>query len=209
MPEIYPPLDPDPGRSRGFNPANNHYGIDYNCWTGAEVYCCADGTVLRVANETGGYGNIVEIRHDDGWTTRYAHLSRVDVAAGEYVNVRQLVGLSGGAAGAPGAGNSTGPHLHYETRWMNNPVDPDNVLIPWPNEPYTRPTLHEGDCMRMIQNNPATGGDGKWYLVTCNGLQEIPPLDVWNFAIAGIPHSDQGSGPVIIALDQAIQAAKT
>lgn len=65
-----------------------------------------------------------------------------------------------------------------------------------------------GDCMRLIQNTPESGGDGKWYLVTCNGLTEVTPLDAWNYALAGIPHGP-GSGPVIVALDQAIERAKT
>jgi hypothetical protein len=80
----------------------------------------------------------------------------------------------------------------------------------WPDLPrVTAPPSHqEHGCMHIIQNNPATGGDGKWYLATCNGLTEIPPVDAYNFALAGIPHSDQGSGPVIVALDAAIDRTK-
>lgn len=83
----------------------------------------------------------------------------------------------------------------------------------WPDLPRVAsaplpPHAQEHGCMHIIQNNPASGGDGKWYLATCQGLTEIPPIDAYNFALAGIPHSDQGSGPVIVALDAAIDRAK-
>ncbi|MGX5720107.1 M23 family metallopeptidase [Shinella zoogloeoides] len=98
-----------------------HAGIDFRAATGTEVHCTGAGTVT-VAGRTGGYGNMVEIDHGNGLTTRYAHLSRVLVKIGDHVEASDPVGLSGTT------GRSTGPHVHYEVRRNGKAVDPMRFL---------------------------------------------------------------------------------
>lgn len=94
-----------------------HAGIDYPVVTGTPVVSAAAGTVLR-AGRAGAYGLLVEIDHGNGHMTRYAHLSRVEVAAGQEIAASERVGLSGST------GRSTGPHLHYEIHVDGTAVDP-------------------------------------------------------------------------------------
>jgi murein DD-endopeptidase MepM/ murein hydrolase activator NlpD len=94
-----------------------HAGIDFAAGAGTEVRATAAGTIVS-AGWQGGYGQMVEIRHANGMSTRYGHLSRTLVSAGEQV-------LAGAPIGTVGAtGRATGPHLHYETRRDGTPVDP-------------------------------------------------------------------------------------
>lgn len=94
-----------------------HTGVDFRASTGTPVMATAAGRVSR-AGRAGGYGNLVEIDHGGGYTTRYAHLSRIDVRRGQSVSPGQVIGAAGST------GRSTGPHLHYETRVRGRPVDP-------------------------------------------------------------------------------------
>ena len=98
-----------------------HAGIDFRASTGTQIRSTGAGTVI-VAGRNGGYGNMVEIDHGDGLTTRYAHLSRVLVKVGDHVEAADPVGLSGTT------GRSTGPHLHYEVRREGKAVDPMRFL---------------------------------------------------------------------------------
>ncbi len=68
------------------------------------------------------------IIHSNGLATLYAHMSRLDVEQDQYVSRGEIIGLSGGRPGSPGAGFSTGPHLHYEVRQDGVPVNPMTFL---------------------------------------------------------------------------------
>lgn len=117
--------------SQGFHPG--HPGIDYGVPVGTPIQASASGTVTHASNDDpNGYGNQVDIDHGGGWMTRYAHLSVIAVAVGQQVQAGQVIGASGGAAGAPGAGNSTGPHLHFEIRSGGNPLDPAQYVTGTP-----------------------------------------------------------------------------
>ena len=94
-----------------------HPGIDLAGPLGTPVYATADGTVDR-AEWFGGYGNMVEIDHGKGLQTRFGHLSRLMVQAGEHVTRGMLIGLMGST------GRSTGSHLHYEVRIDGRAVNP-------------------------------------------------------------------------------------
>lgn len=94
-----------------------HTGVDLKAASGTEVHATASGEVVT-ADWEGAYGRMVEIRHDNGITTRYAHLSGISVTVGERVGRGDVVGHLGSS------GRSTGPHLHYETRLEGRPVDP-------------------------------------------------------------------------------------
>ncbi|MTI46016.1 peptidase M23-like protein [Roseibium hamelinense] len=94
-----------------------HTGMDFRATYGSRIYSAGPGTVIH-AGWKGGYGKMVEIRHTNGFVTRYAHLSRLQVAEGTHV-------LSGDVIGNVGStGRSTGPHLHFEVRHHGKPLDP-------------------------------------------------------------------------------------
>lgn len=101
-------------------------GIDYGCPKGTPVYAAHDG-VTEVRYETSGYGYHVRIRKDDILTI-YAHLSLIGIGDKLKVKVGELLGYSGGVPGEPGAGTSTGAHLHFELRVNNMPTDPTPYL---------------------------------------------------------------------------------
>lgn len=99
-----------------------HTGVDIATSLGTPVYATADG-VVNVANfSTGGYGYVVKIDHSLGFMTYYAHLSKIVVQKGMFVKRGQLLAYSGNT------GNSTGPHLHYEVRFLGNVIDPKNFM---------------------------------------------------------------------------------
>ncbi|MCL6751443.1 peptidoglycan DD-metalloendopeptidase family protein [Nostoc sp. CCCryo 231-06] len=85
-----------------------HKGIDVANSTGTPVVASAEGTIEKAGWNKGGYGNLVEIRHPDGSTTRYAHNSKLLVQPGQQVNQGDTIALMGST------GHSTGPHTHFE-----------------------------------------------------------------------------------------------
>lgn len=98
-----------------------HTGLDMRGDTGDLVRATANGTVTS-AGPNGGYGKMVEIEHQNGLSTRYAHLSSIDVKVGQSVKIGHVIGRIGST------GRSTGPHLHYETRVDGEAVDPQKYL---------------------------------------------------------------------------------
>lgn len=98
-----------------------HGGIDFAGPEGTHVFSVAPGIVVYAGAKT-GYGNVVEVSHGDGMSTRYAHASRVAVKVGELVNKDQLVAYMGST------GRSTGSHLHYEVLRNGKQVDPATYI---------------------------------------------------------------------------------
>jgi len=98
-----------------------HEGQDIDAAYGTPVAVAASGKIT-IAGWQRGYGNVVYVDHGSGLSTRYGHLSRIDVAIGQEVTLGQTIGLVGST------GRSTGPHLHYEVRINNQPVDPRKYL---------------------------------------------------------------------------------
>jgi murein DD-endopeptidase MepM/ murein hydrolase activator NlpD len=94
-----------------------HEGLDIAVDFGAPVTATADGLVIYAAPHA-GYGNLVIVYHSNGITTRYGHLSRISVEAGQRVKRSDQIGNAGST------GRSTGPHVHYEIRENDQPVDP-------------------------------------------------------------------------------------
>ncbi len=99
-----------------------HAGVDFVAETGADVQTTGAGTVIN-ASFSGGYGNMVEVDHGRGITTRYGHLSQILVRQGEKVSIGDVIGRAGST------GRSTGPHVHYEVRLNDTPVDPMRFLV--------------------------------------------------------------------------------
>ena len=98
-----------------------HTGLDFRSSIGDPVRATANGTV-DTAGWNGGYGKMVEIDHGNGFSTRYGHLSEIEVKVGQHVKIGQIIGRVGST------GRSTGPHLHYETRIDGDAVDPQKFL---------------------------------------------------------------------------------
>jgi len=99
----------------------SHPGFDIAAASGSEVSAAARGTVVH-AGPAGTYGNLVTLRHDSGFETRYAHLSAVEVNVGDVVEPGQNLGKVGTT------GHSTGPHLHFEVRHDGAAIDPAPLL---------------------------------------------------------------------------------
>ncbi|MFO7659057.1 MAG: M23 family metallopeptidase [Bacteroidales bacterium] len=97
---------------------SEHQGYDYVAPAGTKIYATGNGIVTLSKYSRKGYGNEVIIDHNFGFSTRYAHLSKILAEQGDSVKRGQVIGLVGST------GRSTGPHLHYEVRYMGKPVNP-------------------------------------------------------------------------------------
>lgn len=98
-----------------------HEGMDFAGSTGTPIVAGGDGTVVFAGRQS-GYGNMVDIRHSNGFMTRYGHMSRIRVSEGQRVSRGELIGDMGNT------GRSTGPHLHYEVHRNGSPVDPSTFI---------------------------------------------------------------------------------
>ncbi|MBR1630860.1 MAG: peptidoglycan DD-metalloendopeptidase family protein [Paludibacteraceae bacterium] len=99
-----------------------HYGTDLKLQIGDTVHAAFDGKVRITNYEPKGYGNYVVIRHDNGLETVYAHMSKILVVQNQRITRGQAIGLGGNT------GRSTGPHLHFETRYLGNAIDPTMIF---------------------------------------------------------------------------------
>lgn len=99
-----------------------HQGLDIAADMGVPVLAIAPGEVIYAGSHLTGYGNVVILRHDQETTTTYAHNKALKVKQGDKVRAGQLIALLGST------GHSTGPHLHFEFRRGNVPVNPRTVL---------------------------------------------------------------------------------
>ena len=105
----------------GMRRGRRHQGVDLPLKTGEPIYATFTGKV-RVSKYWGAYGNIVIIRHENGIETFYAHLSQRLVEANDWVNAGDVIGYGGST------GRSTGPHLHFETRYKGYAFDPQWLI---------------------------------------------------------------------------------
>lgn len=113
--EVYPRGKFGPRRGR------RHQGVDLPLKVGDPVYAAFTGKV-RLSKYYGAFGNLVVIRHENGIETFYAHLSKRNVQVGDWVNAGDVIGLGGST------GRSTGPHLHFETRYKGYAFDPQWLI---------------------------------------------------------------------------------
>jgi murein DD-endopeptidase MepM/ murein hydrolase activator NlpD len=105
-----------------------HFGLDYAANTGTPIYATADG-VVAYAKKKGGYGNFLLINHPYGFSTAFGHLHRYAVSEGDYVYKGDIVGYVGNT------GRSTGPHLHYEIRYLHKWLNPQS-FVHWSKNNY-------------------------------------------------------------------------
>ena len=94
-----------------------HHGCDFSVSIGTPVYAPADGVIKR-AYYLGGFGNHIKIDHSGGYSTVFAHLSKINVKSGQKVVRGEIIGLTGNS------GRSTAPHLHYEVHYYGEPENP-------------------------------------------------------------------------------------
>ncbi len=106
--------------------AKMHSGLDFAVRTGTQLIATGSG-VVKFAGVKSGYGNTIDIYHGDGIVSRYAHLSRIFVKVGDRVVNGQNIGATGST------GRSTGPHLHYEIRLYNKPINPYIYIYKYKN----------------------------------------------------------------------------
>jgi murein DD-endopeptidase MepM/ murein hydrolase activator NlpD len=98
-----------------------HSGMDMAAPAGAAVLSAGNGVVVD-AGRDGAYGNKIDIDHGNGVISRYGHLNRINVRKGEFVTTGQAIGIQGST------GRSTGPHLHYEVRYFDKPINPQRFI---------------------------------------------------------------------------------
>jgi murein DD-endopeptidase MepM/ murein hydrolase activator NlpD len=115
-----------------------HYGLDFVAPVGTKIYSTGDGIVTLSKYSRKGYGNEIIINHSFGYSTRYAHLNEIFIKEGEKVKRGQLIGTLGNT------GRSTGPHLHYEIRYNNKPINPIY---------YYSDEISEEEYERMLNNS--------------------------------------------------------
>lgn len=106
----------------GFRKGRYHNGIDIDLETGDTVTSAWDGKVRYAQYNEGGFGNLVIVRHNNGLETFYAHLSKISVAPNQEVKAGELLGLGGNT------GHSRGSHLHFEIRFYDAPLNPEEVI---------------------------------------------------------------------------------
>lgn len=105
----------------GFRKRRFHYGIDIKLETGDSVLAAFEGKV-RIAKKSATYGNVIVIRHNNGLETLYAHLSKINVEVDQNIDAGECIGLGGNT------GRSSGSHLHFEVRFMGQPINPNEII---------------------------------------------------------------------------------
>lgn len=160
-----------------------HMGTDMGVPQGTELRATADGVISAIYVDNGS-GNGVDIRTDDGYVIRNWHLSEFRCTRGQRVSAGEVIGLTGGAKGTWGAGNSTGPHLHWEIRTNSN-FTQTGWLDPRPLNPIyfgELPVADDGDeDMKQIAFN------GRRYLVGMGAISSIPVGEDVGDRISGQP----------------------
>lgn len=106
----------------GYRWGKQHQGLDLSLNFGDTVVAAFDGIVRYAKPNSGGYGNCIVIRHNNGLETLYGHLNNINVSENQFVKSGELIGLGGST------GHSTGPHLHFETRYKGIAIDPQLLI---------------------------------------------------------------------------------
>jgi hypothetical protein len=117
-----------------------HSGIDFPVPYGTLIQAAGVGTTVFAGYNSGGYGNLVVVQHRLGYTTWYAHMSRITSWAGEHVEGGTRIGYVGST------GHSTGPHLHFEVRLNNVPIDPMPYMLAGTAAKAGQPVTVKASC---------------------------------------------------------------
>lgn len=119
MSQFTPPLRGSVFSKYGPRRRRNHNGVDIPLKTGEPIMAAFDGKIRYAKYNSGGFGNLVIVRHVNGLETWHAHLSKLNVTVGDYVKSGQVIGFGGNT------GRSRGPHLHFEVRYKDQTFDPE------------------------------------------------------------------------------------
>lgn len=122
MDDFHPPVTGRVSSRYGPRGRASHNGTDVPLKVGEPIYAAFDGKVRYSRFNTGGYGNLVIIRHSNGLETWYAHLVRNNVQVGDYVKAGAVIGFGGNT------GRSRGAHLHFEVRYCDQSFDPEHII---------------------------------------------------------------------------------
>lgn len=153
----------------GFRRWKFHYGIDLRLAVGDSVRCAFDGRV-RIARRGKAYGNYVVVRHHNGLETTYAHLSKILVKVNDNIKSGDLVGWGGNT------GRSTGPHLHYEIRYLGQAIDPMMIIDFEEAKPYNTTlmlTAHHFEYVKEVEKLRywvVHSGDSLWSISQKTGV---------------------------------------
>lgn len=131
-----------------------HYGIDIKAQTGDTIYAAFDGKIRVKSYESRGYGYYLVIRHVNGLETVYGHLSKFIVDENDFVKSGQPIGLAGNT------GRSYGSHLHFETRFLGKPINP-NFIIDFPSK-----TVHKDEYLVTNSSYNKTNNSSKAVIKT-------------------------------------------
>ncbi len=166
-----------------------HRGIDIAAPTGTSVRAAKSG-IVTYAGEMGSYGNVVFIDHGNGFSTRYAHLSAINCKVGDNIKMGDVLGLVGST------GNSTGPHLHFETLINNIPKNPMNFLKDG-NAGVTSPSEDYEAYMKAYGNRTVKVTDQAITVTAPNGQTATTPVEAPAKEAVTPPVSTAGNGPLV------------
>ena len=187
--------------------STNHMGVDYGIPQGTNIAIKKPGKVIDTTVPAIGNNGEVYIQHDDGSRSRYLHMSKVAVSPGTILTPGMLIGETGGEPGTPGAGPTTGPHLHFEyypTR-SGGPVDGSpfassvftvgGEVTSTPATPPTPPIVSPGATPPAT---PAPGATSGLFDLSQTGISALPPIVVPGSASASmLPPSMKMSSPLL------------
>ena len=127
-----------------------HAGIDLTCTRGEDILAPADGVVETVRSSNRGYGNYLTLSHSFGFTSAFAHLDKFKVKSGQFVSKGDVIAQCGNT------GHSTGPHLHYEIRFLDRTLNP-KYLMDWTPENFNSAFEKEkmikwGSLIELVDN---------------------------------------------------------
>jgi murein DD-endopeptidase MepM/ murein hydrolase activator NlpD len=183
----YPVTSPFGMREDPKNPGSKefHTGTDFGVPSGTPIKAVADG-VVALAEEYGGYGKAVIIRHADGLSTIYGHLSEIKVSEGKEVKQGDVIGLSGNT------GRSTGPHLHFEIRENGQPVDPSLYIAGIKTfsggEVYYVAELNRIMLLETAASFMKNEENIGWLLDSSDSSMEVPPWQKYDIKPGEIPN---------------------
>ncbi|CAH0532731.1 hypothetical protein VST7929_00576 [Vibrio stylophorae] len=156
-----------------------HLGIDLTCKRGTDIIAPADGVIELARKSKQGYGNLIKMRHSFGFMTMFAHMHEFKVKSGQFVKKGTVLGTCGNS------GNSTGPHLHYEVRFLARPINPKHFMD-WSSTNFDQlfekeKSVHWASLVELVGGIVAvpvqltTHDDGSSTLTVAN---KKPPQDV-------------------------------
>ena len=106
-----------------------HGGVDLGCPQGTKIIAPCSGSVVAIDHDHSIAGGLLMVRdYETQWGFVFCHLSRIDLELGDKVTAGTVVGVSGGTPGLPGAGYSTGAHLHVSAQYRGVSVDPTDII---------------------------------------------------------------------------------